>query len=86
MIRSAKKYIKKKWADRILGQMVKTKLYRQNYTQKHTQSQKEKKEIYIYISVLPKSTASIWDDSLSLQVFQRCSVHQVDCGDLICCS
>ena len=24
-----------------------------------------------------------WDDSLSIQVFQRCRVHQVDCGDLI---
>ena len=22
------------------------------------------------------------DDSLSLQVFQRCRIHQVDCGDL----
>ena len=22
-----------------------------------------------------------WDDSLSIQVFQRCRVHQVDCGD-----
>ena len=43
-------------ADRTLGQMVKAKLYRQNYTQKHThtQSQKEKKQnIYIYI-VAPK--------------------------------
>ena len=26
------------------------------------------------------------DDSLSIQVFHRCGVHQVDCGDLICCS
>ena len=35
--------------------MVKAKLYRQNHTKKHTHihSQKEKKEIYIYI-VVPK--------------------------------
>ena len=40
--------------------MVKTKVYRQNHTQKHTHtpSQKEKKEKYIYIMV-PKCTASI---------------------------
>ena len=51
--------------------MVKTKLYRQIHTQKHTHthSQKEKE---IYISLLPKSTSSIWDDSLSIQVFHRC--------------
>ena len=52
MITSAKNYTKKK-TDRILGQMVKAQLYRQNHTKKHTytQSQKEKKEkkkIYIY--------------------------------------
>ena len=52
MITSAKNYTKKK-TDRILGQMVKANLYRQNHTKKHTytQSQKEKKEkknIYIY--------------------------------------
>ena len=27
-----------------------------------------------------------WDDSLSIQVFHRCRVYQVDCGDLIRCS
>ena len=52
MITSAKNYTKKK-TDRILGQMVKANLYRQNHTKKHTytQSQKEKKEKkkYIYI-------------------------------------
>ena len=44
--------------------MVKAKLYRQNHTQKHTHthSQKEKKGKNIYISLLPKSTSSIWDD------------------------
>ena len=54
--------------------MVKAKLYRQNHTQKYTRthSQKEKKGINIYISLLPKSTSSIWDDLLSIQVFQRC--------------
>ena len=31
------------------------------------------------------STSSIWDDSLSIQVFHRGRVHQVDCGDLIRC-
>ena len=25
------------------------------------------------------------DGSLSIQIFHRCRVHQVDCGDLICC-
>ena len=51
MITSAKNYTKtkqnkKKWTDRTLGQMVKTKLYRQNHTKKHshTHSQKENKE------------------------------------------
>ena len=54
--------------------MVKTKLYRQTHTQKrtHTHSQKEKKGQYIYISLLPKSTSSVWDDSLSIQLFHRC--------------
>ena len=57
MITSAKNYTKtnkqtnKKWTNRILGQMVKAKLYRQNHTKEHTHthSQKEKKEKYIYI-------------------------------------
>ena len=51
--------------------MVKGKLYRQNHTQKHTptHSQKEKKgKIYL----ISKSTSSVWDDSLSIQVFHRC--------------
>ena len=54
--------------------MVKAKLYRQTHTQKrtHTHSQKEKKGKYIYISLLPKSTSSVWDDSLSIQLFHRC--------------
>ena len=67
--------------------MVRAKLYRQNHTQNHTHthSQKEEKGKYICILLLPKSTSSIWDDSLSIQVFHCCRVHQVDCGDLISC-
>ena len=82
-----KEELTKKWTVRSLGEMVKAKLYRQNHTQKHTHthSQKEKKGKNIYILLLPKSTFSIWDDSLSIQVFHRCRVHQVDCGDLIRC-
>ena len=78
----------KKWTDRILGQMVKAKLYRQNHTKKHThtQSQKEEKEKHIYISLLQCPKPQFWDDPLSIQVFHRCRVHQVDCGDLIHCS
>ena len=80
MITSAKNYTGKKKTknqkrtDRTLGQMVIAKLYRQNRTQKHTRthSQKEKKEKNIYIPLLPKSTSSVWDDSLSIQVFHRC--------------
>ena len=56
MIVIAKNYQKKKkkQTDRTLGQMVKAKLYRQNYikTHTHTHSQKEIKEIYIYIVAL----------------------------------
>ena len=33
-------------------------------------------------SLLPQ----FWVDSLSLEVYHRCKVPQVDCGDLICCS
>ena len=59
-------------------------------TKSHTETDaytltKEKKEKYIYI-VAPKSTTSVWDESLSIQVLHRFRVHQVDCGDLICCS
>ena len=89
MITSAKNYTKKtnkntnkkqKQTGRTLGQMVKAKLYRQIHTQKHTQthSQKEKKgKIYIHCcSQCPPP--QFWDDSLSIQVFHRCRVHQVD--------
>ena len=92
MITSAKSYTKKnkpqKQTDRTLGQMVKAKLYRQkSHTEAYSYTlTKREKGKNTYISLLPKSTASIWDDLLSLQVFHRCRVHQVDCGDLIHCS
>ena len=64
--------------------MVKTKLCRENHTQKHTHTHLEKeKKGKNNMSLLPKSTSSIWDDSLSIQVFHSCRVHQVDCGALI---
>ena len=52
--------------------MVKAKLYRQNFTQKHTHihSQKKEKGKNYYI-LLPKSTSLIWDDLLFIQVFNR---------------
>ena len=61
MIASTKNYAKtkqnktpknKKCIVRTVGQMVKSKLYRQNHTKNHTHahSQKEKKDKYIYIS------------------------------------
>ena len=58
--------------------MVNAKLYRENHTQKHTytHSHKEKKRKK-YISLLPISTCSIWDDSLSIQVFHRCRYIQL---------
>ena len=72
MITSAKNYTKnkktenkqKKQTDRTLGQMVKAKLYRQNYTKKHTHthSQKGKKEkiyIHIYKTKRKRATKSI---------------------------
>ena len=54
--------------------MVKAKLYRKKsqreaYTYTLTKREKGKN---IYISLLPKSTSSIWDDSLCIQVFHRC--------------
>ena len=62
---------------------IQTKSHREAYTYTLTKREKGKN---IYISLLPKSTYSIWDDSLSIQVFHRFRVHQVDCGDLIRCS
>ena len=62
---------------------IQTKSQTEAYTYTLTKREKGKK---IYISLLPKSTSSIWDDLFSIQVFHRCRVHQVDCGDLIHCS
>ena len=68
----------------------KTKMNRQNprtngeskaiQTKSHTEAYaytltKREKGGKIYISLLPNSTSSIWDDSLSIQVFHRCRVH-----------
>ena len=62
---------------------IQTKLHTEACTYTLTEREKGKN---IYISLLPKSTSSVWDDSLSIQVFHSCRVHQVDCGDLIRCS
>ena len=93
MITSTENYTKtnkqtnKNQTDRTLGQMVKAKLYRQNHTEAYAYTlTKREKGKYIYILLLPKSTSSIWDHLLSIQVFHSCRVHQVDCGDLIHCS
>ena len=61
-----------------------TKSHPEAYT--YTLIKREKGKKYIYISLLPKSPSSVWDDSLSIQVFHRCRVHQIDCGDLLRCS
>ena len=62
---------------------IQTKSHTEAYT--YTLTKREKGE-NICISLLPKSTSSIWDDSLSIEVFHRYRVHQVDRGDLIRCS
>ena len=43
ILRSKKKQ-KQDWTDRILGQMMKAKLYRQNLSQKHTHTHSQKEE------------------------------------------
>ena len=60
---------------------IQTKSHREAYTYTLTKRGKGEK---VYL-LLPKSTSSIWDDLLSIQVFHRCRVHQVDCGALIPC-
>ena len=65
------------------GKSYKDKItHRSIHIHTHKKRKREKKKV----SLLPKSTSSISDDSLSIQVFHRCRVHQVDCGDLIHCS
>ena len=67
MITSTKNYTKKqnktkKWTDRILGKMVKAKLYSQNHTKKHTHTHSQieikRKYIYIYIFFLKKEEST----------------------------
>ena len=48
---------------------MQTKSHKEAYTYTLTKREKGKK---IYVSLLPKFTTSIWDDSLSIQVFHRC--------------
>ena len=48
---------------------IKTKSHTEVYTYTLTKREKGKN---VYISLLPKSTSSMWDDSLSIQVFNRC--------------
>ena len=86
MITSTKNYTKKKKKkpDRQnpstngKSKVIQTKSHTEAYTYTLTKGEKGKN---IYISLLPKSTSSIWDDSLPIQVFHRCRLHQVDCGD-----
>ena len=47
---------------------IQTKSHTEAYTYTLTKREKGKN---IYISLLPKSTSPIWDDSLSIQVFHR---------------
>ena len=82
MITSAKNYTKKKQQQKKTDRQnprtngkskaIQTKSHREAYTYTLT-----KREIgtKICISLLPKSTSSIWDDSLFIQVFHRCRVH-----------
>ena len=59
---------------------IQTKSHTEAYTYTLTKREKGEKK---YMSLVPKSVFSIWDDSLSIHVFHRCRVHQVDCGVLI---
>ena len=47
-----------------------TKSHTESYTYTLTKSEKGKKNIYILF--LPKSTATVWDDLLCIQVIHRC--------------
>ena len=63
---------------------IQTKSHTEAYTYTLTKSKKGKN---IYIRCCSQSPPpQFWYDLLSLQVFQKCRVHQVDCGDLIRCS
>ena len=49
---------------------IQTKSHTEAYI--YTFTKREKWKTNIYISLLPKSVSSIWDDSLCIQVFHRC--------------
>ena len=79
MITSAKNYTKKtnkeKKMDRLnprtngKSKAIQTKSHTEAYTYTLTKREEGEK---ISILLLPKSTSSIWDDSLPIQVFHRC--------------
>ena len=75
MITSAKNSSKRKKKEQTApktngkSKAIQTKSHTEAYT--YTPRKREKGK-NIYISLLPKSTSSIWDDSLSIQVFHRC--------------
>ena len=52
------------------SEAIQTKSHTEAYT--YTLTKREKGGKNIYISLLPKSTSSIWDDLLPIQVFHRC--------------
>ena len=56
------------------GKVIQTKSHTETYTYTLTKREKGKK---IHISLLPKSTSSVWDDSLFIQVFHRCRYNKV---------
>ena len=67
--------------------MVKAKLYSENHTKKHIHTtDKKRKRKNIYISLLPKSTASILGQFFVYSGVPEMQVHQVACEDLIRCS
>ena len=67
-----KKTKNKKRRGRTLGQIVKTKLYRQNHTKKrtHTHSQKEKKEKKIIMASADPLVPPVLCTSATLDIFQ----------------
>ena len=60
---------------------IQIKSHIEAYTYTLTKREKVKKKVFS-----PKLHLLNWDDFLSIQVFHKCRVHQVDCGDLILCS
>ena len=53
----------------VKSKAIQTKSHTEAYAYTLTKREKGKN---IYIWLLPKSTSSMWDDSLSIQVFHRC--------------